>query len=995
MSLDVKTKVEDVPCAENEAFRSILEILNEGQQNNSASQQADSKTNGYHNSEQAMSVRSEVSSDSSTGFHMPSEDNSAALDTSSKLQSSREFCADVSTFSTLNMTDDHSDQAVSPATSKSSSSTNLASLSDHLLPFDSTTKSHGVPTTPAVLELLKIPLVKYGWIREFKKYSNGRWNITYSPPNSNVKLRGLQNVKQYLIDLPATNGFDGLSATNFSFTKRLLGCLNENVIHNSNDNEASIKPKATKKNLSSHQKTSIDSSCNKIKSESSPAVEKFEQPETIDISDEPKTASIEPDQEKPTCYRIKMKRKSNVVQSDSNSATTPNISLENNKQNGSSNSSAFKSTWKKPVKPKDPVKMTPEKNGKDSVLSNDSRKRKLSSSSDDETETVSVVKKTKSTKPVKQPSEAVQRALKLLEQRVQDDDSQEAEQPPPPKPSPRPASKQRKSSGSNGKLAKTKICEQAECSKDLDCSVICAECLLRFHVQCATEKGRLKKNAKNAQERFVCHSCYPKRLKKLAATTTTKTASVATQSSAMSENVSTSTTTDSTSATRSRRSCIDTTPPKVVTVTDADVNTAGPSSSGGSDKKSVALIKPTVPPPALNFIAQTASGYKILKHVFRHLSAVDLLKARHVCSLWNDVAMMPEYWRVARLKGCHIKNWTKASDFLKQQQVTALDFYGVKTSVQAFTQSLKDMDYVKGLHFGHVVPVVLSAIKSAPRVLARLEQLRFTITEQRRPDVVVAVDVDFDFLSQTSNLKQLRVTAAKMFRLRIGNIDKLRTLCQLTELVLLDLDVNVEKLACLKSLSTLTVLKIGPCSNWTSRTFETLTQLKQLEKLSLESGELIPNDYLSSTIAVLPRLSELVLVKFSTTRFIMDIAVTKRLRSLTIWPDFSSRNCCATWKNIIDGFEKQKHMINFGLGIASRSLVVLTDSSTAQYPAESALYKSTRNTPTKFAVKDDFETGLLKMVHLDDFVRYAKRFVPNIIHYYVKDDNAASTRSCS
>jgi len=74
----------------------------------------------------------------------------------------------------------------------------------------------------------------------------------------------------------------------------------------------------------------------------------------------------------------------------------------------------------------------------------------------------------------------------------------------------------------------------------------------------------------------------------------------------------------------------------------------------------------------------------------------------------------------------------------------------------------------------------------------------------------------------------------------------------------------------------------GPCTHWTAQTFDSLTSLKQLEKLSLECGSLMPSDHLSPTVAVLPRIGELNLVKFSVTRFLMDVAVTRRLRSLTV-----------------------------------------------------------------------------------------------------------------
>lgn len=56
-----------------------------------------------------------------------------------------------------------------------------------------------------------------------------------------------------------------------------------------------------------------------------------------------------------------------------------------------------------------------------------------------------------------------------------------------------------------------------------------------------------------------------------------------------------------------------------------------------------------------NWISKSAGGYKILKNVFEYLTVTDLLKARRVCSLWNDVIMMHDYWKVARLKGCNIK----------------------------------------------------------------------------------------------------------------------------------------------------------------------------------------------------------------------------------------------------------------------------------------------------------------------------------------------------
>jgi len=57
--------------------------------------------------------------------------------------------------------------------------------------------------------------------------------------------------------------------------------------------------------------------------------------------------------------------------------------------------------------------------------------------------------------------------------------------------------------------------------------------------------------------------------------------------------------------------------------------------------------------------------------------------------------------------------------------------------------------------------------------------------------------------------RQLRVTAARSLRLQVANLEKLGALSHLAELVLLDLDVQVDRLACLKNLTTLTCLKIG------------------------------------------------------------------------------------------------------------------------------------------------------------------------------------------
>uniref|UniRef100_A0A915IFM2 F-box domain-containing protein n=1 Tax=Romanomermis culicivorax TaxID=13658 RepID=A0A915IFM2_ROMCU len=42
--------------------------------------------------------------------------------------------------------------------------------------------------------------------------------------------------------------------------------------------------------------------------------------------------------------------------------------------------------------------------------------------------------------------------------------------------------------------------------------------------------------------------------------------------------------------------------------------------------------------------------FDLLKKIFAHLTVEDLLRARQVCRMWNDVAMLKQFWELAPLK---------------------------------------------------------------------------------------------------------------------------------------------------------------------------------------------------------------------------------------------------------------------------------------------------------------------------------------------------------
>uniref|UniRef100_A0A915L6W8 Uncharacterized protein n=1 Tax=Romanomermis culicivorax TaxID=13658 RepID=A0A915L6W8_ROMCU len=101
---------------------------------------------------------------------------------------------------------------------------------------------------------------------------------------------------------------------------------------------------------------------------------------------------------------------------------------------------------------------------------------------------------------------------------------------------------------------------------------------------------------------------------------------------------------------------------------------------------------------------------------------------------------------------------------------------------------------------------------------------------------------------------------------------------------------------------------------------------KNVEFLCLEWGETLPNDFLSHSLAVLPKLKHLHLIKFSISATLMSLIASKRqLETLAVWPNFHDQNAKQSWRNLVDGLAKQKFIQIFTLGIGSQNLSILKD----------------------------------------------------------------------
>lgn len=68
--------------------------------------------------------------------------------------------------------------------------------------------------------------------------------------------------------------------------------------------------------------------------------------------------------------------------------------------------------------------------------------------------------------------------------------------------------------------------------------------------------------------------------------------------------------------------------------------------------------------------------------------------------------------------------------------------------MKAFSEALKEMDFLTGFHFGCVVPCVLTSLKDSAKVLNRMEYLRVTVTEQRLATSKYYCDVIYGDLSE-------------------------------------------------------------------------------------------------------------------------------------------------------------------------------------------------------------------------------------------------------
>uniref|UniRef100_A0A915JZD5 Uncharacterized protein n=1 Tax=Romanomermis culicivorax TaxID=13658 RepID=A0A915JZD5_ROMCU len=168
----------------------------------------------------------------------------------------------------------------------------------------------------------------------------------------------------------------------------------------------------------------------------------------------------------------------------------------------------------------------------------------------------------------------------------------------------------------------------------------------------------------------------------------------------------------------------------------------------------------------------------------------------------KDWSRTSQFLRDQKVGSCKIKDWSRTSQFLRDQKVETLDFFGVRTSVNSFVKSLEEMDYLKGLKFGHIVPLVLDVIKNCQKTLSKLE----------RAEKMRKFEPNRALLRHTGqNLRQLRMSGGRFFQLNPDTTDHLSKLTNLTHLSMLDMNLGPDesRWSFLKSLTNLKVLKIG------------------------------------------------------------------------------------------------------------------------------------------------------------------------------------------
>ncbi|KAK7077622.1 hypothetical protein SK128_001057, partial [Halocaridina rubra] len=82
-----------------------------------------------------------------------------------------------------------------------------------------------------------------------------------------------------------------------------------------------------------------------------------------------------------------------------------------------------------------------------------------------------------------------------------------------------------------------------------------------------------------------------------------------------------------------------------------------------------ALAEPVIK----DFLQELSQSYRLLLHVFRYLTAKDLMVTSRVCLMWRDISYSQSLWSSLRLRNICVSDWNQLALFMERRNTATVD----------------------------------------------------------------------------------------------------------------------------------------------------------------------------------------------------------------------------------------------------------------------------------------------------------------------------------